>query len=80
MDVFSIVYLVDFGLAKKYMFTPDTNTKQKQHIANGKATNLVGTRRYLSESVLQGNVPCRKDDCISLLYLLSYLFQVLVPL
>jgi serine/threonine protein kinase len=62
-----IVYVIDFGLAKRYR---DLKTGQHIPIKGGKS--LVGTARYASIASHEGYEQCRRDDLESLGYLLLY--------
>jgi casein kinase 1 len=62
-----IVYIIDFGLAKRYR-----DLKTGQHIAAKGGKSLVGTARYASIASHEGNEQCRRDDLESLGYLLLY--------
>ena len=53
----NIVYLIDYGLAKRYL-CPKTG----QHIPFKEEKGIVGTQRYLSLSAHSGNEHSRRDD------------------
>jgi serine/threonine protein kinase len=61
------VYIIDFGLAKRYR-----DLKTGQHIAIKGGKSLVGTARYASIASHEGFEQCRRDDMESLGYLLLY--------
>eukprot|EP00930_Biecheleria_cincta_P038688 TRINITY_DN26572_c0_g1_i1.p1 TRINITY_DN26572_c0_g1~~TRINITY_DN26572_c0_g1_i1.p1 ORF type:complete len:536 (-),score=78.99 TRINITY_DN26572_c0_g1_i1:20-1594(-) len=67
------VYLVDFGLAKKYL------CQDGSHVACAQKHSLTGTARYVSLNVHQGLEPSRRDDVGSVGYLLVYLFLGELP-
>ena len=62
-----IVYLIDFGLAKKYR-----STRTGRHIKFTIPKRLTGTARYASVNALRGTEQSRRDDLESLAYILIY--------
>jgi len=69
-----ILYLVDYGLAKKYRVS-GTN----QHIAFRDKKNLTGTARYASINSHLGYELSRRDDIESLVYILIYFAKGNLP-
>ena len=69
-----IVYLVDFGLAKKYR---SSSTLMHYPLINKK--KLTGTPRYASINALKGLEQSRRDDMESLSYVLIFLSKGELP-
>ena len=68
------VYILDFGLAKKYRSSK--TLKQNPMVKHSK---LTGTARYASINALKGFEQSRRDDLESLGYVLAYLLKGLLP-
>jgi casein kinase I family protein HRR25 len=67
------VYLIDFGLAKRYLDEEDN------HIPSVNNKKLTGTARYASINNHKGMCPSRRDDLESLGFVLLYLLQGKLP-
>ncbi len=72
-DSLSTVYLIDFGLATAFMDT------KNHHIPFNKKGHVVGTLYYLSVYGHLGIQASRRDDLITLGYLLLHLFYGQLP-
>ena len=64
------VFVIDFGLAKRYK---DIKTGKHIEIKGGKS--LVGTARYASVNSHKGYTFSRRDDLISMTYMIIYLLK-----
>jgi serine/threonine protein kinase len=70
----NIIYIIDFGLSKKYR-----DTKTLQHIPYRENKNLTGTARYASINAHLGIEQSRRDDLEAVGYVLIYLAKGFLP-
>ena len=68
------VYLIDFGLSKKYR-----DSKTMQHIPYKENKNLTGTARYASINAHLGIEQSRRDDLEAIGYVMLYFLQGFLP-
>ena len=64
----STVYTIDFGISRSYL-----NKKTGRHIEFCTGKNLVGTARYVSINAHLGYQLSRRDDLLTLGYVMLYL-------
>ena len=70
----NILYLIDYGLSKKYI-----DSKTGKHIKYRNIDKLIGTVKFNSINSLIGLELSRRDDLESLCYLISYLINGKLP-
>jgi casein kinase 1 len=70
----NLVYIIDFGLAKKYR-----DTRTGTHIPYVENRSLTGTARYASVNTHLGIEQSRRDDLEALMYVLIYLLRAVLP-
>ena len=64
------LYLIDFGLSTVYM-----DDKYKICPQRPISSYILGTPKFVSIRIHDGEDPSRSDDCISVIYILQYLLQ-----
>ena len=70
----NIIYLIDFGLSKKYR-----SSKTNKHLRFGFTGKLTGTVRFASANALRGGEQSRRDDLESIGYMLIYFMRGKLP-
>ena len=69
-----IIYLLDFGLSKKFR-----SSRTHQHIKFSVNKKLTGTARYASINALKGCEQSRRDDLEAIGYVLMYFLRSSLP-
>ena len=69
------IFLIDFGMSRTYI-----DDKTRAHRSNKiRTSGIIGTPRYVSINVHDGNEPSRRDDLISIMYVVIYLVKGRLP-
>ena len=68
------IYIIDFGLAKKYY-----SVSKAQHIKFCTGKHLIGTARYCARNAHRGYEQGRRDDIESIGYVLMYFLLGVLP-
>ena len=68
------IYIIDFGLAKKYY-----SVSKAQHIKFCTGKHLIGTARYCGRNAHRGYEQGRRDDVESIGYVLMYFLLGILP-
>lgn len=67
------VKIVDFGLARQFVDGQGHHKPVKRHM------KMTGSFLYMSTHIHEGYEPCRRDDVISVIYVISYLLNSTLP-
>lgn len=69
-----VIYIIDFGTCQKYR-----SSKTNKHIQLKKTNHVIGTLSYVSSNVLKGFQASRRDDLISLGFMLIFILKKSLP-
>ncbi len=70
----NVIYIIDFGLSTKYI-----SSKTNNHIKFTNIGKFTGTLRFASPNALRGGQQSRKDDLISIGYMIIYFMKKVLP-
>ena len=70
----NIIYIIDFGLCKKYR-----SSKTGKHLLPKRTGRFNGTMKYASVNALLGKEQSRRDDLISLGYMIIFFIKKKLP-
>ena len=70
----NVIYIIDFGLCRKYR-----SSKTRKHILPKYTGEINGTLRFVSPNVIKGKTISRRDDLVSLGYVLIFLLKKKLP-
>ena len=70
----NVIYIIDFGLCKKYR-----SSKTGKHIQPKYIKKFIGSLKYASSHVIKGKESSRRDDLISLGFVLIHLYKRNLP-
>ena len=70
----NVIYVIDFGLCKKYR-----SSKTGKHILPKADSKFCGNLKFSSSNTTRGKESSRRDDIISLGYMLIYLIKKRLP-
>ena len=71
----SIVHVVDFGLAKRFI----TSRKTLEHIPFDTGKSMIGTALFSSANANRGHTLSRRDDLEALGYMMIYFYVGRLP-
>ena len=69
----NLIYLIDFGLAKKY------RSARGNHVKFSIQSKVTGTPRFCSLNAMRGVEQSRRDDLESFCYIIIYFFKGFLP-